>query len=61
MIKVIYDKAKPNIKFYNDTVVDFNQLILSFPSSIIAFIKRYKKKEFYSNEKREIEDILNTK
>lgn len=50
-----------SIKFYNDTVVDFNQLILSFPSSIIAFIKRYKKKEFYSNEKREIEDILNTK
>ena len=50
-----------SIKFYNDTVVDFNQLILSFPSSIIAFIKRYKKKEFYSNEKREIIDLLNAK
>ncbi len=49
------------IKFYNDTVVDFNQLILSFPSSIIAFIKRYKKKEFYRNEKREIFEVLNTK
>lgn len=49
------------IKFYNDTVVDFNQLILTFPSCFIAFIKRYKKKDFYSNEKREIIDILSTK
>lgn len=50
-----------SIKFYNDTVVEFNQLILSFPSCIIAFIKRYKKKDFYSNEKMEIVDILNIK
>ena len=49
------------IKFYNDTVVEFNQLILSFPSNIIALIKRYKKKEFYRNEKREIFEVLNTK
>lgn len=49
------------IKFYNDTVVEFNQLIVSFPSSIVAFFKRYKKKEFYNNEKREIFEILNQK
>ena len=49
------------IKFYNDTVVDFNQLIVSFPSSIIAFFRRYKKKDFYNNEKREIFEILNEK
>ena len=47
------------IKFYNDTVVDFNQLIISFPSGVIAFFKRYKKKEFYNNEKREMMDIIN--
>lgn len=49
------------IKFYNDTVVEYNQLIVSFPSKIIALIRRYKKKEFYNNEKREIFEILNDK
>ena len=34
------------IKFYNDTVVDFNQLVMSFPANMVAFIKRYKKKSF---------------
>ena len=43
-----------SIKFYNDTVVDYNQLVMSFPSNIIAFVRRYKKKEFYNNEKREM-------
>lgn len=47
------------IKFYNDTVVDFNKLVASFPSNIVAFFSRYKKKEFYNNEKREIYEILN--
>lgn len=49
------------IKFYNDTVVGFNQLIVTFPSSLVAFFKRYKKKDFYNNEKREIFEILNEK
>ncbi|MBR2678779.1 MAG: LemA family protein [Bacilli bacterium] len=49
------------IKFYNDSVVSFNQLIVSFPASIIALFKRYKKLEFYNNEKREIFEILNQK
>ena len=49
------------IKFYNDTVVDFNKLVVTFPSSIIAMVKRYKKLEFYNNEKREIFEILNEK
>ena len=47
------------IKFYNDTVVEFNQLVVSFPSRIVAIFKRYHKKEFYNNEKREIFEILN--
>ncbi len=50
-----------SIKFYNDTVVEFNQLVVSFPSRIVAFLKRYHKKEFYNNEKREIFEILNNK
>ena len=49
------------IKFYNDSVVEFNQLVVSFPSNVIALVKRYKKLEFYNNEKREIFEILNQK
>jgi hypothetical protein len=49
------------IKFYNDTVVDFNKLVVSFPSNILAVFKRYKKLDFYNNEKREIFEILNEK
>ena len=49
------------IKFYNDTVVEFNRLIVSFPSKIVSWIKRYTKKDFYNNEKREIFEILNQK
>ena len=46
------------IKFYNDTVVDYNKLVGTFPGAIVAFVKRYKKKEFYNNEKRETFEIL---
>lgn len=49
------------IKYYNDNVVEFNRLVVSFPSNIIAFFSRYKKMEFYNNEKREIFEILNNK
>lgn len=46
------------IKFYNDSVVVFNQLIVSFPSNIIRLFFGYRKKEFYNHEKREIYEIL---
>ena len=49
------------IKFYNDTVVEYNQLVVTFPSKVIAFFKKYKKLYFYNNEKREIFEILNKK
>lgn len=49
------------IRFYNDTVVNYNKLIVSFPSNIVGFIKRYKKKAFYNNEKKEMFEILNEK
>ncbi len=47
------------VKFYNDSAVTYNELVTSFPSKIIAFFKRYKRCEFYNNEKRKIYDILN--
>jgi hypothetical protein len=47
------------IKYYNDTVVEFNKLVVSFPSKVLAFFKKYKKLDFYNNEKREIFEILN--
>ena len=50
-----------SIKFYNDSVTEFNKLIVSFPSNIIATISRYKRKEFYNNETREMFDIINDK
>ena len=49
------------IKYYNDSVVEFNQLVVSFPSKLTAIFKKYKKLEFYNNEKREIFEILNQK
>ena len=50
-----------SIKFYNDTVVTFNQLVVSFPSSMVAILSRYRTLEFYNNERREIYEILNNK
>ena len=50
-----------SIKFYNDNVVEFNRLIVSFPSNIIKLIFKYKRKEFYSQEKLEIFEILKEK
>ncbi len=47
------------IKFYNDTVVDYNKLVVSFPSRILTFFRGCKKLDFYNNEKRERFGILN--
>lgn len=47
-----------SIKFYNNTVVEFNRLISSFPSNIIRLFFRYRRKEFYKEEKQEIFEIL---
>ncbi len=46
------------IKFYNDTIVSYNQLVISFPSSIFALFFRYRKKGFYKQEKHESFEIL---
>jgi hypothetical protein len=45
-------------KYYNDNVNLYNKLLETFPSSVVAKIKRFKHKEIYSNEKEEIFEIL---
>lgn len=47
-----------SIKFYNDNVVIFNQLVSSFPSKIVALLRHYKRKEFYNDEDKEMYEIL---
>ncbi len=47
-----------SVKYYNDNVVIFNQLVSSFPAKIVALLRHYKRKEFYNNEDKEIYEIL---
>lgn len=49
------------VKYYNDTVVGFNHLLVSFPSAIVGFFRGYRKKEFYSDENKEMFEILKDK
>lgn len=55
------DMIVGSINYYNNSVVEFNKLVVSFPSKIVAFLFRYKKKEFHNNEKREMYEILKEK
>lgn len=48
-----------SVKYYNDNVVIFNQLVSSFPSKIVALFKNYKRKDFYNDEDKEMYEILN--
>lgn len=45
-------------RYYNDNVVIYNELVKCFPSYIIGKVCKYKIKDFYSNEKEEIFEIL---
>ena len=60
-IQTTVNKYNGYVKFYNDNVVVFNQLVGAFPSNIVAFFWRYKRKEFHNNEKKEMYQILNEK
>lgn len=48
-------------KYYNDSIVLYNNLIKCFPSSIVAKIFKYKKEEFFQEEKIETLEILKEK
>ena len=45
-------------KYYNDNLIIYNNLVNSFPSNIIAKVKRYKEKEFLDDEIKEEFKIL---
>ena len=47
-----------SVKYYNDNVTNFNKLVNSFPTSIIAFFCRYKNKDYYKNKEKEIDELL---
>lgn len=48
-------------KYYNDNIVLYNNLVKCFPSSIVAKIFKYKKEEFFKEEKIETLEILKEK
>lgn len=62
--KVLDELSSVNIdclaaeKYYNDNVTIYNKLIKCFPSNIVSKLCKYKLKDFYSNEKEEIFEIL---
>lgn len=48
-------------KYYNDNIVLYNNLVKCFPSNILARIKKYKKEDFFKEEKIETLEILKEK
>lgn len=44
-------------KYYNDITKEYNKLVISFPSRIVAILKKYQKKELYE-ERKEKKSIL---
>lgn len=48
-------------KYYNDNIVLYNNLVRCFPSNIVAMIYKYKKLEFFKEEKIETLEILKDK
>lgn len=42
-------------KYYNDIITDYNKLVKSFPSNLIAIIKKYKIKEYFDGSSIENE------
>lgn len=45
-------------RYYNDNIVLYNNLVKCFPSSIVAKIFKYKKEQFFQEEKIETLEIL---
>lgn len=48
-------------KYYNEHIVAYNKLIRCLPSNLVARILHYHTKEFYSEEKVEVLEILKEK
>ncbi len=45
-------------KYYNDNITEYNKIVKSFPSNIIAFVYKYKYRNFY-DDKDMSDDIKN--
>lgn len=45
-------------KYYNDNIVFYNNLIRSIPSNLVALFFKYKKEDFFKEEKIETLEIL---
>lgn len=43
-------------KYYNDIITDYNKLVKSFPSNLIAILKNYKTKEYFDGNSIENEN-----
>ncbi|MBR1717732.1 MAG: LemA family protein [Bacilli bacterium] len=48
-------------KYYNDIVTDYNKLVRSFPSNIVAKISRYKTKTYFDGKNMEDDDTKDFK
>ena len=48
-------------KYYNDIITDYNKLVRTFPSNIVAKISRYKIKTYFDGKNMEDEDINDMK
>jgi len=46
------------IKFYNDSVSTYNKLVSGFPTNIIALFSKHKKMDYYSDDEKEMYQIL---
>lgn len=48
-------------KYYNDIITDYNKLVRTFPSNVVAKICGYKTKTYFDGKNMEDEDINNFK
>ncbi|MBP3765572.1 MAG: LemA family protein [Bacilli bacterium] len=48
-------------KYYNDIVTDYNKLVRTFPSNIVAKISRYKTKTYFDGKNMEDDDTKDFK
>lgn len=48
-------------KYYNDIITDYNKLVRSFPTNIVALISRYKVKPYFDGKDMNDEDVKDFK
>lgn len=38
-------------KYYNDIITDYNKMVKTFPTNLVAICSKYKKKQYFENKK----------